>query len=164
MNCVPGSEAMADNLFCMYLIWVSCQDAKERLVVRYSHLPGILAVLWKSAVVPSGNPAWTEILFTGLILLLLQYISCRVHLYGVADGIVFWVCSMFCTVEHLGTKPAGDMFLQGLTACFMIQAVAGILLLLVQLGGRNVRGRSLKVPVAYIPYISCAFFLTKGVL
>lgn len=164
MNFVPGSETMADSLFYVYLIWVSCQDTKERLVVRYSHLPGIVAVLWKLSVVSSGDLAWAELLFTGLVLLLLQYISCRVHLYGVADGIVFWVCGMFCTMEHLGTELTGDLFLQGMTMCFAIQAVAGILLLLVQLAGRNVHGRSLKEPVAYIPYISCAFFLTKGVL
>ncbi len=157
MNYVPESEIMADCLFTIYLLWVSCQDAKEMQVVRYSHLPGLFAVFWKLWLFEMpGVEGWFEFFLRVFTLFVIQFVSYRFRLYGLADAIVFFLGGMF-----LVTKTGLYDFLM---FNFMFQAIAGILLLAVQIVKRNVRGTCFKEPVPYIPYISVAFFLTKGVL
>ena len=178
MNYAPEFAVMADRLFYVYLLWVSCQDAKEMQVVRYSHLTGILAIVIKLICysiddIASGDSLGNVCAGRNIVVILvgaailsgIQYMSCRQKLYGVADGIVFWVGGMFLLVERLGVKGAAEeMVFSGLTAFFMMQALSGLLLILVQAAKGNIKSGIFKQSIAYIPYISVAFFLTKGVL
>lgn len=157
MNFAQELEIMANLIFVTYLAWVSWQDNKEMQVVRYSHLLGLFAVLWevilqKARIVNSLN----EYFIAVLVLLVLQSISYYFKLYGFADVIVFFLCDTFLLFEK-GTK-------KYLVTYFLVQAVSGNLLLLVQLVKGNVKGLNLKRPAPYIPYICFAFILTNMVL
>ena len=157
MNFAQGLEIMANLIFVTYLAWVSWQDNKELQVVRYSHLLGVFAVplqviLQKTRIVNSLNEYFIAI----LVLLVLQGIAYRFKLYGFADVIVFFLCGTFLLLEK-GTE-------KYLLAYFLVQAVSGSLLLLVQLAKGNVKGLNLKRPAPYIPYICFAFILTNMVL
>ena len=77
-------------------------------------------------------------------------------LYGFADVIVLFLSGVFLLLEK-GTE-------KYLLAYFMVQALSGSLLLMVQLAKGNVKGMNLKRPIPYIPYISFAFILTNMVL
>ena len=148
---------MADIGFIVYLLWVSRQDMKEMQVVRYSHIIGMLAVVLQ---VFSHGP-WCigsicAYFLAFLILLFLQFAAWLFKLYGFADVIVLFLSGVFLLLEK-GTE-------KYLLAYFMVQALSGSLLLMVQLAKGNVKGMDLKRPIPYIPYISFAFILTNMVL
>ena len=152
---------MANVIFSIYLIWVSLQDYREMQVVRYSHGLGIAAILLeilRIVFLQDGSDIYKvwEYMWAGVILLLLQMAAYLFKLYGVADMFVFLLCGMFLLFQ----KGTGCY----LTMYFMIHAVSGILLLVVQFIKGNVKGANLRQPVPYIPYISIAFFLTNMVL
>lgn len=157
MNYEPEFGIMADCIFAVYLLWVSRQDIKEMQVVRYSHILGVSAIIikifWQKVFIVT---CWIEIILAFFVLLITQYISHRLKLYGLADSIVLFLGGMYFLTE--------GSLVWTLTAYYMFQAIAGILLIVVQSAKGNIKGTGLRKPVPYIPYISVAFFLTKGVL
>lgn len=139
-------------LFLLYLIWISYQDFREMQVVRYSHLLGLAAIVWAIVIHgDSGVFSWEL-----LMVYLLQIIGFALKWYGLADAIVMCICATFYCAIVGSTR----CFL----FCFAMQAMAGILLILVQILKNNINGLKLKKPIPYIPYISIAFFLTKWVI
>lgn len=148
---------MASFIFVVYLIWISWQDYKEMQVVRYSHLVGALAIVLQASL--NGRKIagdLGEYFLAFLVLLFLQLIACWLKIYGFADVIVFFLSGIFLLLEK-GTK-------NHLLAYFLMQAISGGLLLVVQMVQGNVKGSKLKQPVPYIPYICVAFILTNMVL
>ena len=164
MNCVPEFETMVSAVFIGYLLWVSWQDYKSMQVIRYSHGMGLFAVILKiiSQVFLQGMKKETiyEHLFASLlaviVLLCIQIAACLLHLYGTADGMVFFLCGLFLLVQE-GTE-------QYMLSFLWMTALSGGMLLVVQVLKGNIKGVALKHPVPYIPYISFAFILTKVVL
>ena len=161
MNYVQGFEIMASLLFCVYLLWVSWQDVQEMQVVRYSHLLGVVAFLLQAVVktllTNEGEfHGMMKYLSAGLVLLVFQIVAYYFKLYGLADVIVFFLCGLYMLLEK-GVE-------RYLLAYFMVQAISGSLLLVVQFLKGNVKGMRFRCPVPYIPYISVAFILTNMVL
>ena len=164
MSCAPELEIMVDIIFVLYLIWVSWQDYKSMEVVRYSHLSGLFAIvlqLFLQVILHNvmGDKMIEKIIAGFLacfVLLVTQIVGCFIRLYGVADGIVFFLCGLFMIV-----KEGAEGFMQSF---LWLIAVSGVLLLVVQAMKGNLKGVGLKRPVPYIPYISFAFILTKWVL
>ncbi|MBR2036398.1 MAG: hypothetical protein IKJ39_09035 [Lachnospiraceae bacterium] len=152
---------MASLIFDGYLVWVSWQDVQEMQVVRYSHLLGVLAFLLQ-VVIKMMTPnerelhSMVEYLSAGLVLLVLQILAHFLNLYGLGDVIVFFLCGLYMLLEK-GVE-------HYLLAYFMVQALSGSLLLVVQFLKGNIKGMRLKAPIPYIPYISVAFILTNMVL
>lgn len=152
---------MASLIFGVYLLWVSCQDVQEMQVVRYSHLLGVLAFLLQAVVkiiLPNAMDlhSMVEYLSAGLVLMVLQLMAYFFRLYGLADVFVFLLCGLYMLLEK-----GVDRYL---LAYFMVHAISGSLLLVVQLLKGNVKGMHLRCSVPYIPYISVAFILTNMVL
>ena len=152
---------MASLIFGVYLLWVSCQDVQEMQVVRYSHLLGVLAFLLQAVVkiiLPNAREphSMLEYLSAGLVLMVLQIMAYFFRLYGLADVFVFLLCGLYMLLEK-----GVDRYL---LAYFMVQALSGSLLLVVQFLKGNIKGMRLRAPVPYIPYISVAFILTNMVL
>ncbi len=164
MSYAPELEIMADIIFVLYLIWVSGQDYKSMQVVRYSHLLGLFAIVLQlflqvivhNVVVDGMMEKVIAGMLACLVLLVMQIVACFMRLYGVADGIVFFLCGVFMIVEE-----GAEGFMQSF---LWLTAVSGVLLLVVQAMKGNLKGVGLKQPVSYIPYISFAFILTKWVL
>lgn len=161
MNFVQEFEITASIVFYIYLIWVSWQDFKEMQVVRYSHFLGMTALflqIIQLILLEKGcvNNEAKEYLVAVLMLLLLQVVACWFKIYGIADAFVCCLCSVFFVLDK-GIEHC-------ITAYFMMQAIAGCMLLIVQFIKGNIKGVSLRQPVPYIPYISVAFFLTNMVL
>lgn len=160
MNFEQGLEIMASIVFYMYLIWVSRQDLKEMQVVRYSHILGVAAIflqivpkaLQSDSRIYEAREYWVAV----MVLLFLQMGACFLRMYGLADVFVCFLCDIFFLLEY-GLE-------YYLPAHFLMQAIAGGLLLMVQLVKGNVKGTRLKRPVPYIPYLSVAFILTNMVL
>ena len=157
MNYELGFAIMANVIFVMYLFWVSWQDFKERLVVRYSHGLGVLAIillaiLKKEDIADAPMEYWVGLIFV----LLIQVAAYKYRLYGLADVLVFLICGLYFLVQK-----GPQLYL---TAYILLQALAGCFLLGVQIAKRNVQGVRLYKPVAYIPYISFAFILTNVVV
>lgn len=152
---------MASLIFLLYLIWVSWQDVQEMQVVRYSHLLGALAIVLQvilSLLSDNGSEldCAKEYLSAGSLLLVIQILAYYFKLYGLADVLVFFLCGLYMLLEK-GVE-------RYLMAYFMVQAISGSLLLVVQLLKGNVKGMHLRCSVPYIPYISVAFILTNMVL
>ena len=156
MNCVQGFEIMADIIFLLYLIWTAIQDVREMQVVRYSHLLGILGVFLQFFLQKENVFCYPIEYFTAfLVLFFWQIAAGRLKLYGVADAIVFFMNGVFL-LGKIGPE-------KYLLAFFVHQALAGIMLLAVQIAKRNIKGTKLLHSVPYIPYICFAFCLTNVV-
>ena len=148
---------MADLIFMVYLIWVSWQDQKEMMVVRYSHGLGLFAIV----ILAIGH---NEMIATMpwecgvgfLIVLFVQIVAYQCKFYGMADVFVFTMCGLYFWLQK-----GPQLYL---TAYVTVMAVSGCLLLAVQIVKRNVNGVCLRKSVAYIPYISVAFVLTNMVV
>ena len=103
MSCAPELEIMVDIIFVLYLIWVSWQDYKSMEVVRYSHLSGLFAIvlqLFLQVILHNVmDDKMIEKIIAGFlacfVLLVTQIVGCFIRLYGVADGIVFFLCGLF---------------------------------------------------------------------
>lgn len=157
MNYGHGFEIMASVIFIGYLLWVSWQDYREKMVVRYSHGLGLMAIvilllLRRHAI--AEQPL--EYLIGVCIVLISQGVAYKCSFYGLADVLVFLMCGLYFLVQkgpHLY-----------LTAYVMVLAVSGCALLLVQIFKGNVKRLHLRKAVAYIPYICFAFVLTKVVV
>lgn len=148
---------MASISFTGYLIWVSWQDYREMMVVRYSHCLGLVAVIILTVLNRQAIKAQPMAYLAGLIMVLLvQIVAYKCRLYGMADILVFFMCGLYFLV----TK-GPELYL---IAYIMVPAVSGVLLLIVQILKKNVRGVHLHRPVAYIPYICVAFVLTNVVV
>ena len=157
MSYVQGFAIMADVTFVIYLLWVSKQDYREMQVVRYSHCLGVAAIVMLVILNRKNIMEYPMEYVLGVIfVLLIQIIAHKCHLYAMADIIVFFVCGVYFLVR----KGPESYF----TAYMLHQALAGCLLLVIQIVKRNVKGVRLCRPVAYIPYISFAFILTNVVV
>lgn len=157
MNYVPELEIIADGIFTVYLLWASWQDKKGMQVVRYSHILGLSAIVLKICLQKHLVLSdWIEFILMFFGAYMTQFFAFRLKLYGLADVIVLFLCGIYFEVDK-GISEA-------LTAYFTVQAIAGVLLLVIQTVKGNIVGMVFRQPVPYIPYISVAFFLTKGVL
>lgn len=164
MDYIRVFEIMASVLFAIYLFWGSMQDAKEMKVARYTHLLGLVAIIWimiargvlhvDTAV--GGSVFWRQYLWEIIVVWLLQFIGYKLRFYGLADVFVIGLCASFYYFE--------SEIYRCLFFYFVLYATSGILLLLMQLIHGNLKGFRLKEKVAFIPYISIAFFLTKWVV
>lgn len=157
MNLERALETMAEGIFLIYLGWCSLQDFKEMQVIRYTH---ILAGVSLFVLAASKQSICKEELFIyGCaigFLALLQGAAYAWKLYGVADMFVFTGCGIYFMLSE-GVS-------EGMLAYAILQAVSGAVLFVVQLMKKNIKGLYLARPVAYIPYISVAFILTKVVI
>ena len=157
MSYEQGFVITADIIFTIYLLWVSKQDYREMQVVRYSHGAGLAAVVILAILNGKDIVECPMEYILGLIfVLLMQMVAYKCHLYGMADILVFFVCGLYFVM-----RKGPEMYF---TAYMLHQALAGILLLVIQIAKRNVKGTRLCKPVAYIPYISFAFVLTNVVV
>ncbi len=157
MNLEHVLEITASMIFYAYLLWASWQDIREMQVIRYTHLLGATAVgiqlLADREQICSHGIVY---LSAGILLILVSMAAYRFSLYGMADNILLLVCGLFF-INSMGVWI-------GLEAYLYLQAVSGVLLLIVQMVKHNVKGMKLKHSVPYIPYISVAFVLTNVVL
>ena len=157
MNYEQGFAITADIIFVIYLLWVSKQDYREMQVARYSHGLGLAAI---AILIMLNNRIIVEYLMKyilGVVLILLvQFIAYKCHLYGIADILVFFICGLYFLIVK-GPETYFTMYI-------LLQALSGCLLLAIQIMKNNVSGVYLCKPVAYIPYISFAFILTNVVV
>lgn len=152
-----GFVIMADLIFIGYLIWVSWQDYKEMMVVRYSHGLGLLAVVILAVVQKEMivvRPL--EYVIGTVIVVFVQVVAYKCNFYGMADVFVFFMCGVYFLLQK-----GPQLYL---TAYVTVTAMSGCLLLMVQFAKRNIKGVHLCKPVAYIPYICVAFILTNVVV
>lgn len=157
MNYGQGFAIMASVIFIGYLLWVSWQDYKEMMVVRYSHGLGLLAVIMLAIIQRSTIAEHPLEYLLGLgVVFFTQFAAYRCHVYGMADVLVFFMCGLYFLLQ----KGAHGYML----AYFMVLAVSGCLLIGVQIARRNIKGLYLCKPIAYIPYICVAFVLTNVVV
>lgn len=157
MNFTLESEITAKVIFLGYLCWISFQDYESMQVVRYSHLTGLLAVLLEIIINRDQILySFCSYVVAGMVMALFQAVSHRCHFYGLADTITIYLCSIFFLVKH-GPDDC-------LLFYYLLQAIAGVLLIPSQVFKGNVKKLRLKRPVPYIPYISVAFILTNIVL
>ena len=164
MDYIHVLEIMASVLFAAYLLWAVQQDVKEMKVARFTHLLGLGAVMVSilasamSRHLESGNieKIWTQNIWELAVVFLLQYIGYKLRCYGLADVFVIGLCSLFYYFQSAEYRC--------LYFYFLLYAIAGTILLFVQLCCGNLKGLKLKQKVPYIPYISIAFFLTKWVI
>lgn len=148
---------MADAIFAIYLLWVSKQDYREMQVVRYSHGLGIAAIVILVILNRKEIMMYPmEYILGVLFALLMQIIAYQCHLYGMADILVFFVCGLYFLM-----RKGSELYF---TSYMLLHALAGCLLLMIQIIKRNIKGMRLCKPVAYIPYISVAFILTNVVV
>lgn len=132
-------------IFAGLLLFACVMDWKEKMVVHF--------VWWLAAgvVLLHGGMEYLQTLLNWdgvfFFFLLQELFFC--HFYGRADAHAFGVCGLL-----LGT------FGWGLTACFTHMVLAFLLLIVVQLGKKNVGpGGRLKEAVAFLPYITVALWL-----
>lgn len=157
MNCVQGFEITAEGIFYGYLLWAAWQDHREKLVVRYTHILGLAAVML--LLYMRKEAVFAEILLYGwnvLLICILQAAAYRWHLYGLADAFVFCLCGFFFLMKY-----GCEMYL---SVYLLVFALSGCMMLFVQMYKGNIKGVRLLMPTAYIPYISFAFFLTNVVV
>ena len=157
MNYVPEFEIIAEVVFGAYLVWVAWQDYRTMQVVRFSHGLGAAAILMLSYV--NWQRLWTNCgiyMATAFLLAGIQFGMHRMKAYGFADVIVLFMCGVYWLVQR------------GVAECLVAYALLMSLSVVLLWGAAyrkgNVHGTALKRPMPYIPYICCAFFLTKGVL
>lgn len=158
MSYIREFATMDNILFSGYLLWISIQDIKEMKVARYSHILGVMAIVWAAVSQNYGDEALFSIhsICELMLIFVLQLVGYHCKCYGLADVIVICICSLFYFFQNAGE--------QCLRFYFVLYAISGILLVITQLQKGNIKGGSLKKPIPYIPYISVAFFLTKWVL
>ena len=183
MSFVRGSEIISDLIFILYLICAACQDFKERLVIRGTHLMGLAAVgiyclpaaagliltLHGGAdgrvgtagcaallpVIGDRYALWNGGAHAAVLLLglLCEGIYRRSSLYGFADSLVFLNCMLYYWVRY---SAFFSFFL-----FWWMKAFSGLLFLILQLARRRGLKWRLEEPAAYIPCILCAFALTN---
>ena len=157
MSYEQGFAIIADIIFAIYLLWVSHQDYREMQVVRYSHGLGLAAIVVLTILNKRDFMEYPMEYITGVIVvLMIQVIAYKCHLYGMADILVFFVCGLYFLISK-----GPEVYF---TAYMVLQALSGCFLLMIQIVKNNVKGVHLCKPVAYIPYISFAFILTNVVV
>lgn len=148
-------------IFAGLLLFACVMDWKEKMVVHFVWWLAVgvvllhegIKLLWQYYPIDTiaALQLFSETLWNwGSVLsffLLQELFFC--HFYGRADAHAFGVCGLL-----LGT------FGWGLTACFTHMVLAFLLLIVVQLGKKNIGpGGRLKEAVAFLPYITVALWL-----
>lgn len=136
-----AAAQLAGGVLSAYLLCTAVTDARTCQVYTFLHLPGAAAGIF---LLLREGTLYSAVLPLAIYALLQHFLF--THMYGKADGKVFWVCALYQAA-----------FGAGLLQFLLHMAASLFCLAAVQAVRKNIDRRgNLKKEVAFVPYIAAA--------